>query len=105
MRYALAVLALCLAAPLFLGGCLGSFASNQARRQAARTADHYIREYAEPELEEMYAGDPAAQQQFRDDFRQTRNNVADTIVRTGNPRQQNRVGVDDRGWLTNEPRY
>jgi hypothetical protein len=78
------VLALCLAAPVVLGGCLGSFASNQARRQAARTTDHYIREYADP---------------------QTRNDVADTIVRTGNPRQKNRVGVDDKGWLTNEPNY
>ncbi len=79
-------------------GCLGAFAENQARRQAARTADHYIREYAEPEVQAYAGEDPYAQ----DEWRQTRNDVADTIVRTGNPRQKTRVGVDDRGWLTNE---
>lgn len=105
MRRMLLVAVLCVAAPAFLAGCLGSFASNQARRQGARTADRYIREYAEPELEEMYADDPRAQQQFREDFRQTRNDVADTIVRSGNPRQKNRVGVGDNGWLTKEPNY
>lgn len=89
------LLALCLAAPTLLTGCFGSFASNQARRQAARSADHYMREYAEPD-------DPQA----RADFRQTRNDLADTIVSTGNERQQQKgqVGVDDRGWLTKENR-
>lgn len=93
---------LCLTAPLFLGGCLGSFASNQARRQAARTADHYVREYVEPEYNEYYGNDPQAQQSFR----QGRNDLADTIVSTGNERQlrQGQVGVDDRGWLTKENR-
>ncbi len=79
-------------------GCLGAFAENQARRQAARTADHYIREYAEPEVQAHAGEDPYA----HGEWRQARNEVADTIVRTGNPRQQTRVGVDDRGWLTNE---
>ncbi len=79
-------------------GCLGEFAENQARRQAARTADHYIREYAEPEVQAQAGEDPYAQEEWR----QARNKVADTIVRTGNPRQQTRVGVNDRGWLTKE---
>lgn len=105
MRRILFVVVLSLAVPALLSGCLGAFASNQARRQGARTADRYIREYAEPELEEMYADDPQARQQFQEDFRQTRNDVADTIVRSGNPRQQNRVGVGDNGWLTKEPNY
>lgn len=78
---------------IFSAGCLGRFAANQGRRQAARSADHYVRTYAEPETD-----DPAA----RAEFRQTRNDIADTIVRTGNDRQTTRVGVDDRGWLTNE---
>lgn len=97
MRQKLPILLLCLSAPLLLGGCLGSFAENQARRQAARSADHYFREYAEPELEHYAGGDP----RFQQDMRQTRNEMADTIVRTGNPRQQAPVGVDDQGWLTN----
>ena len=105
MSRMLFVVVLCLAAPAFLSGCLGAFASNQARRQGARTADRYIREYAEPELEQMYADDPQGRQQFHDDFRQARNDVADTIVRSGNPRQKNRVGVGDNGWLTKEPNY
>lgn len=89
---------LCLAASLGLSGCLGRFASNQARRQAARSADHYVKNYAEPGLDELAGGDPAA----RADRRQARNDLADTIVRSGNERQKTRVGVDDRGWLTNE---
>ncbi len=105
MRSRLPIVLLCLSAPWLLGGCLGEFAGNQARRQAARSADKYIREYAEPELEELYADDPRAHQQFREDFRQSRNDVADTIVRTGNPRQKGRVGVGDDGWLTKEPGY
>lgn len=91
----IAVLTACLAAPFLLGGCLGAFAENQARRQAARSADHYFREYAEPELQQ-YNHDPYAQQNTN----QFRNEMADTIVRSGNPRQQTPVGVDDRGWLT-----
>lgn len=94
----IAVVVACLAALSCLAGCLGSFAANQGRRQAARSADHYYRTYGEPELEEAYGNDPAAQAQMR----QTRNDMADTIVRSGNDRYQNKVGVDDRGWLTNE---
>lgn len=100
MRTILVALCLGIAAPIFLGGCLGSFASNQARRQAARSADHYVKEYVEPELDAAYGNDP----QYREEFRQGRNDLADTIVRSGNPRQQGRVGVDDRGWLTKEDR-
>lgn len=96
MRSLPLALAICISAPLLLGGCMGAFAENQARRQAARTADHYIREYAEPELNNYAGGDPAAHR----DMQQFRNDVADTIVRTGNPRQHAPVGVDDRGWLT-----
>ena len=88
------------AALVFCGGCLGSFAENQARRQGARSADHYVRKYAEPELEQAFSEDPA----LRQDYRQARNDMADTIVRTGNPRQKGQVGVDDRGWLTKENR-
>lgn len=105
MRRKLWTAALCLAASgilLLQTGCLGDFAANQARRQAARSADKYIREYAEPELEELYADDPQAQRRFQQNFRQSRNDMADTIVRSGNPRQQSRVGVGDNGWLTNE---
>ncbi len=82
-------LVVCLAAFLLCGGCLGAFAENQARRQAARSADKYVRKYVEPELGEN---------------REARNALADTIVRAGNPRQQGQVGVDDRGWLTKENR-
>lgn len=89
-----------LLAALALPGCLGSFAANQGRRQAARSADYYVKTYAEPEIREAYGDDPAANAQMR----QTRNDIADTIVRTGNDRQKNRVGVNDRGWLTNEGR-
>lgn len=78
---------------IFSPGCLGRFAANQGRRQAARSADHYVRTYAEPELDDSAA---------RTEMRQARNDLADTIVRTGNERQTTRVGVDDRGWLTNE---
>lgn len=96
MRSILCLLAVCLIAPFFATGCLGSFAENQARRQAARSADYYVRNYAEPALEQQAAGDPY----FQQDMRQARNDIADTIVRTGNPRQETPVGVDDRGWLT-----
>lgn len=98
----LAAVIVCLATLSTLAGCLGAFASNQGRRQAARSADYYVKKYAEPELQEMYADDPAAQAQAKQDTRQARNDLADTIVRTGNERQKTRVGVDDRGWLTNE---
>ncbi len=96
------LLAALLATPAFLAGCLGSFASNQARRQAARTADHYVREYVEPEYNDYYGNDPAARQAFR----QGRNDLADTIVSTGNEAQQRQgqVGVNDRGYLTKENR-
>ncbi len=92
--------ALCLAVPVLCGGCLGAFAENQARRQAARSADHYIRKYAEPELEPALSEDP----ELRRSYRQGRNDIADTVVRAGNPRQRGKVGVDDRGWLTKEDR-
>lgn len=92
------VLSLCLVALAGFTGCLGRFAGNQARRQAARSTDHYVRKYAEPELREAYRDD----QGFEQEYRQGRNDLADTIVRTGNDRQKNRVGVSDRGWLTNE---
>ncbi len=91
MRLKIAIALACLIAPVTLTGCLGSFAANQGRRQAARSADHYVRKYGEPD-------DP----QGKAEFSQTRNDIADTIVRSGNDRQQTRVGVDDRGWLTNE---
>ncbi len=87
-----------LATCFVFSGCLGSFAANQGRRQAARSADYYVRTYAEPELDEYYADNPEA----RTEMRQARNDLADTIVRTGNDRQQTRVGVNDRGYLTNE---
>ena len=93
MRTAI-ILAVCLGALSILPGCLGRFASNQGRRQAARSADYYMRTYVEPEV----ANDPES----RDQFRQARNDAADAIVRTGNDRQVNRVGVNDRGWLTEE---
>lgn len=87
MRIKTTVLVLCLASlPAFLG-CLGAFAANQGRRQAARTTDHYVKEYVT-------------------DDKETRNATADTIVRTGNKRQEakGKVGVDDKGWLTKEDR-
>lgn len=96
MRCLAPVAFLCVFTPFLLCGCVGEFAENQARRQAARTADHYIHQYAEPEINDYADNDPA----FQHDMRQVRNDVADTIVRTGNPRQQTPVGVDDRGWLT-----
>ena len=94
MSNKLLLAAVCLALLPFASGCLGRFAANQGRRQAARSADYYVRTYAEPEL----ANDP----QSRAQSRQARNDLADTIVRTGNERQENRVGVNDRGWLTEE---
>ena len=90
------------AALAFLSGCLGRFAANQGRRHAARSADHYVHKYAERELLKRYPDDPEAREEARRNVRQGRNELADTIVRTGNERQRARVGVDDRGWLTNE---
>lgn len=98
MRTKIMLLMLCVAVPGLLTGCLGRFAANQGRRQAARSADYYVRTYAEPELREMRGNDPQANAEMR----QARNDLADTIVRTGNDRQKGRVGVDDRGWLTKE---
>ena len=89
------VAVVCFAVLSTLSGCLGAFASNQGRRHAARRTDRYIKQYAEPAFHD---GSPESQAQMR----QARNDIADTIVRTGNDRYQNRVGVDDRGWLTNE---
>ncbi len=96
MRSRISIVALFAASLAMLAGCLGSFAANQSRRQAARSADYYVKTYAEPELNEYY-GNPQ-------DTRQMRNDMADTIVRAGNERQVGRVGVDDRGWLTKEDR-
>lgn len=98
MRLRIACAALCLVSLFCLSGCLGRFASNQGRRQAARSSDHYVRKYVEPAVEEYYGNDPEARQAFRQD----RNELADTIVRTGNPRQKTKVGVGDDGWLTKE---
>lgn len=86
----------------FFSGCLGSFAANQGRRQAARSADYYARTYAVPEIEAANADDPQAREQAAQSSRQARNDMADVIVRSGNDRQKTRVGVDDQGWLTNE---
>lgn len=102
MRTKVVVTALCLAALPALAGCLGNFAANQGRRQAARSADYYVRTYAEPELVDGYSGDPEAQAEMKKSSRQARNDLADTVVRTGNERQRSRVGVNDRGYLTNE---
>ena len=99
MRVTIVMSFLCLASLAILPGCLGRFAANQSRRQAARSADYYVKTYAEPEINETNGNDP----QNRQSTRQARNDLADTIVRTGNDRQKTRVGVNDRGWLTNEP--
>ena len=61
-----------------------------------------MHKYAERELLKRYPDDPEAREEARRNVRQGRNELADTIVRTGNERQRARVGVDDRGWLTNE---
>ncbi len=92
MRRKITVAVLGLASLSLLAGCVSDFAANQGRRQAARSADHYVKTYAEPEI---YGDDQQA-------GRQARNDLADTIVRTGNERQKTRVGVNDRGYLTNE---
>ena len=93
---------LCLSALAAFTGCMGRFAANQGRRQAARTGDHYVRKYVEPAVDEYYGDDPQTRAEMRQAVRQGRNDIADTVVRSGNPRQQNRVGVNDRGWLTEE---
>ncbi len=93
------LLVLLVSSPMVLGGCLGAFASNQARRQAARSADYYVRTYAEPELNEFQGTSPEARAQSR----QLRNDIADTIVRTGNDRYDTRVGVNERGYIVNVP--
>ncbi len=92
-------LVIVLLTPLACTGCLGAFASNQARRQAARSADYYVRIYAEPELNKLQGNTPKARAQSR----QMRNDIADTIVRTGNDRYDNRVGVNERGYIVNAP--
>ena len=103
MNRTIIVAVVCLASLAAQTGCLGSFAANQGRRQAARSADHYVKNYAEPEIAEMYGNDPQAQAEARKSTRQARNDLADTVVRTGNEdRQKSRVGVNDRGYLTNE---
>ncbi len=96
------VCAMLLAGGLALPGCLGQFAANQGRRQAARSADYYYRTYAEPEILDAYGDDPATRENMRQSSRNARNDIADTIVRTGNDRQANRVGVNDRGYIVNE---
>lgn len=102
MRSKTVLLILCLAALPALAGCLGRFAANQGRRQGARTSDHYVKKYVEPKIDEYYANDPETRRELRQAAREGRNEIADTVVRSGNPRQKNRVGVDDRGWLTEE---
>lgn len=96
------ILTFCLLSLSLLSGCLGRFSANQGRRQAARSADYYVRTYAEPELLDAYADNPAEQAEMRQTTREARNDIADTIVRSGNERQKSRVGVNDRGYLTNE---
>ncbi|MCL2000305.1 MAG: hypothetical protein FWG74_02620 [Planctomycetes bacterium] len=98
----IAVAALCLACLPSLTGCVSDFAANQGRRQAARSTDYYVRTYAEPEIVEFYGDDPQARAEAQKNIRQTRNDLADTVVRTGNEKQTTRVGVNDRGYLTNE---
>lgn len=102
MRGRVLVVALCMVSLLAATGCLGRFASNQGRRQAARSSDHYVRKYVEPEIDRKYADDPEGKAKAKKKLKQDRNNMADTIVRTGNERQVNPVGVNDRGWLTEE---
>lgn len=102
MHVRLFLIAICLAALGMSTGCLGRFASNQGRRQAARSSDHYVRKYVEPEIDRYYADDPEGKAKAKKKLRKDRNNLADTIVRTGNERQTTPVGVNDRGWLTEE---
>ena len=102
MQAKLFVAAAALAALALFSGCLGSFASNQARRQAARSADYYIRTYAEPEIAGLYANDPNAQVEIQSITREGRNYVADVVVRSGNERQRKKILVDDKGRLIEE---
>ena len=85
-----------------LGGCLGRFAANQGRRQAARSSDYYVRKYAEPELANLYPDDPDAKVEVKKITREGRNYLADIVVRSGNERQKKRVLVDERGRLIEE---
>lgn len=101
MRLVLYALCAVLAATA-LTGCLGNFAANQSRRQAARTSDYYLRKYAEPELANLFPDDPDAKIEVKKITREGRNYLADVVVRSGNERQRRRILVDSKGRLIEE---
>lgn len=62
--------------PLTLLGCGGQFAANQARRQGARSADYYLKKYAEPEARKYYGDTP----QTREQAKQARKELGNRII-------------------------
>jgi hypothetical protein len=90
-------LLIALLAPTFAAGCLGRFAANQGRRQAARSSDYYLRKYAEPELAELYAGDPEARVEVKKMSRKGRNWLADVVVHSRSGSSSQTVLLDPDG--------
>jgi hypothetical protein len=84
-------------AALLVPGCLGDFAANQGRRQAARSSDFYIKKYAEPELSALYAEDPQARVEVLEVTREGRNWLADVVVHSGGQRSRQKVLLDQNG--------
>ena len=90
-------LSIALLAPAFAAGCLGRFAANQGRRQAARSSDYYLRKYAEPELTELYADDPEARVEVKKMSREGRNWLADVVVHSRSGSSSQTVLLDPNG--------
>jgi hypothetical protein len=86
-----------LLAVAFAPGCLGDFAANQSRRQAARSSSYYIKKYAEPELTALYAEDPRAKVEVLEMTREGRNWLADVVVHSGGKRTRQKVLLDQNG--------
>jgi hypothetical protein len=80
-----------------LSGCLGRFAANQGRRQAARSSDFYLKKYVEPELSELYPDDPEARIEIKKMTRQGRNWLAEVVVHSRGKSVNRKVLVNEAG--------
>lgn len=98
------IMTTCLIVLFFLGGCAGRFAANQGRKQAARSSDHYLKKYAEPQLAALYADDPDAQVRVRKISREGRNWLVDAVVNSRGKETRRLVLVNEQGRIIEERR-